>query len=250
MLNNILFGRYFNTKSFIHNLNSSIKIIAILLLILSSVITNNIYTISILFIITCILILLTNMHISSYLKQLYHIKYLILLIIFIDIILNSSIILIIISILKLIIILMLSSILTFTTKTKEIIEGLNYIFIPLSKLGINTGKVSFNIALSLRFIPTVIDQTNNILNAMSSRGLDYKSQSLENKYNIIKKIIFKVISSSLSKADKLADMMEIKNYDINRIKIKHNKKVTNSDIITLIVSSLVLILTIVGEMII
>lgn len=216
MLNNI--GKYYKIKSDIHNLSPLSKIISILIFIFSLLITRNISIMVILITFEIIIILGTNIPIKNYLKSIYSLKILLMFLIFVNLLTKTSLILTIVSVLKIIGIVIYTSILTLTTTPSEITKGLNSLFKPLKIFKIKTGKLSLSISLALRFIPVIINQANKILKSLAARGLDYSNSNFKNRIFAIKSIILPMFILSFKRADKLADVMELKlyNFDVKR----------------------------------
>ncbi|MEG2028604.1 MAG: energy-coupling factor transporter transmembrane protein EcfT [Bacilli bacterium] len=216
MLNNI--GKYYKIKSDIHNLSPLSKIISILIFIFSLLITRNISIMVILITFEIIIILGTNIPIKNYLKSIYSLKILLMFLIFVNLLTKTSLILTIVTVLKIIGIVIYTSILTLTTTPSEITKGLNSLFKPLKIFKIKTGKLSLSISLALRFIPVIINQANKILKSLAARGLDYSNSNFKNRIFAIKSIILPMFILSFKRADKLADVMELKlyNFDVKR----------------------------------
>ena len=160
----MLKSSYIYKNSLIHKLNSILKIIDILIIMLSILCINKITDMIILSIYLLIIILLTKINIINYLKKVFKLKILILFIIIINLLLKSNPINIIYLVVKVILLVINSSILMFTTKEKDITYSLEILLSPLKKI-LPIKEMALSISLSLIFIPLVIEESKNIIDA-------------------------------------------------------------------------------------
>lgn len=225
MLNNIKISRYVKKNSIVDKMNTTSKLVSLLLFLTISSISYNIYIHTLLLFIIVILMLVSKISIIEYLKSIRYIVYLIIGIFVINIILKEEIIFIFLNIIKIIELVLYTSLITLTTSESELVYGLNNILKPLNIFKIRTNRIAFILSLSIRFIPLVIDQLNRIIKSLSSKGIEFKKTKLRNKILILKSIIIPIINLSLKKADELAESMEIRLYDVNkeRTNYKYNK---------------------------
>lgn len=149
-------------------------------------------------------------------------------------------------ILRIVTLLFYSTILTLTTKPTELNNGLDYLLKPLRFIG-NTQIFTMMISIALRFIPTLINETDKILKAQASRGVDFKEGNIKEKVMQIVSLLIPIFSLSYSKADDLAYAMEARGYDPDSIRTSINVlKFTYKDLIISIIILLILAITILG----
>jgi energy-coupling factor transport system permease protein len=216
MLNNIKIGRYYNTKSLIHDMNPLAKIISIFIFVIMSLIINDLYLNLFISIIVLLVIGLSHVPLKIYFKSLYSLRILIIFIIIINLILKIELIAIILIINRLITLVLYTTTLTLTTTPSEITYGLSLFFSPLKLFGLSINKMALTISLALRFIPTIIEQANRILKALASRGVDYTASSIKDKIKAFKALLVPMFILSFKRADTLAESMEIRLYDVNK----------------------------------
>lgn len=108
--------------------------------------------------------------------------------------------------------LFISSLLTLTTKPTEINNGLDSLLKPLKKIGLNTSVFTMIIAITLRFIPTLILETEKILKAQASRGADFKEVNLISKISQMVSLIIPLFVIAYKKASDLSYAMEARGY--------------------------------------
>ncbi len=125
--------------------------------------------------------------------------------------------------LRLVIMLSLSMILTGTTKPLVLTDGLDWYLTPLRLLGVPTPILAMIITLALRFIPTILEDVQRILNAQSSRGVDFKHGHIFAKFKAIISLIIPLFVSSFVRSDELANAMECRGYDPMGKRSKYRK---------------------------
>jgi len=243
MFNKYTIGNYYLRNSLIHKLNPVFKIISLLLSIITVFLANNLIDFIIIFIFILIIMLLSKIDLSVYLKNIYTLRIFIIFIIIINLIFRVNFIETIYMILKIIYLVILSAILTLTTPPTEITYGLEKTFRIFNKI-LPVNNIALTITLALRFIPMITMQAERIIKASSLRGIDY-NENIKTKVLAISNMFIPLIYLSLKKADALADIMEVRlyNYGISRTNYRLNKW-EFIDSILLILNVVVLIIVI------
>lgn len=239
MLNNIIIGKYHNTNSIIHKINPFIKLLLTLTYVIFIMLIENIYAYITLTFILLLFILFTKVPLKQYYKRLKGLYVLILSIIIINIIFKTQYISTILMIMKIILILMYTSILTMTTTTIELTKSLEQLLYPLKYIGINIYTLSFIITLAINFIPSILNQVNKIMTSLKIKGINYKKQNFKNKLLILKAIILPIFNLSLEKSDNIADILDIRLYNVNK-KRNNYSKIKMFDIIILVVNIIII----------
>ena len=240
MLNNINLSRYQNTHSFLHKLNPLQKLISLILFIILSILTNNIYMHLMYLLIIILLINISKVSFKEYLYSLRTILYLILGVFLINMLLGINIIDSCICLLKIIETVFAATLVTLTTKENDMINALIHLFYPLKLFKINIFVLSQIFNMTLKFIPCVIDSINKIILTLKSRGVNFN----KNRILILRTIIIPTFNLTLKRADDLALSLEIRQYNIN----KKPKKLKKWKIIDTII--MVILFTLISEVII
>ncbi len=205
------FIKYYNTKSLIHDMNPLYKIICTLIFTLLIIMSNNIFITISLLIFLSFLIILSNVPIDLYLKNLKYSLSIIIFIIIINLIFNISILNTIAQILKLILFILYSNLLIYTTKPNDLTYGLEKLFNPLRITGIPVKSLALSISLSIRFIPIIFKEGNKVLKSQISRGLNFDG-SIKEKIDKIISVIIPIFVLSLKRSDELANALELRFY--------------------------------------
>lgn len=114
-----------------------------------------------------------------------------------------------------------SVLLTYTTSPISLTDGIERLLAPLKKIGVPVHVFAMMMTIALRFIPTLIEETEKIINAQKSRGADFSSGSLIKRAKALIPILVPLFVSSFKRADELAIAMECRCYrgDKNRTKL-------------------------------
>ncbi|MCF7924136.1 MAG: energy-coupling factor transporter transmembrane protein EcfT [Candidatus Izimaplasma sp.] len=115
-------------------------------------------------------------------------------------------------VLRLLIIITLSTILTLTTKPTDLTQGLESLLSPLKKVGFNSEDFALIISISLRYIPTIFDEANKIMQAQASRGADFSEGKLKDKLKQVISLLIPMFIIAFMRSEELADAMESRNF--------------------------------------
>ena len=102
--------------------------------------------------------------------------------------------------------------LTYTTSPISLTDGLESLMNPLKKLHVPVHELSMMMCIALRFIPTLIEETDKIMSAQKARGADFESGSLIDKAKALIPVLVPLFISAFRRADELATAMECRCY--------------------------------------
>ena len=207
-------SRYYEIDSFIHELNPFLKIFITFTFIISAFIAKSL--ISNLFLVSFLLIIMiaSNVPAIEYLKSIWSVKYFIILILIMDLIFFRSFSHLLVTLLPMILIVLMTSVLIFTTKVRNLMMTFEIILTPLKIFGINPRKVAFSIMLAIRFIPILLGEAKNIIKAMHNRNIKNK-ETLKDKIRNLTNVLTPLMNKSINHADRLADVMTVRNYSFD-----------------------------------
>lgn len=114
-----------------------------------------------------------------------------------------------------------SMLLTYTTSPITLTDGIESLLAPLKRIKIPVHEFAMMMSIALRFIPTLVEETEKIMNAQKSRGADFSSGGLIKRAKALVPILVPLFVSSFKRADELATAMECRCYrgDVNRTKL-------------------------------
>ena len=112
--------------------------------------------------------------------------------------------------------------LTYTTSPISLTDGLESLMRPLKKIHVPVHELSMMMCIALRFIPTLIEETDKIISAQKARGADFESGNLIQRARALVPILVPLFISAFRRADELATAMECRCYqgDVGRTKMK------------------------------
>lgn len=105
-----------------------------------------------------------------------------------------------------------TSILTLTTSPIELTDGIERLLNPLKKIGVPAHELAMMMTIALRFIPTLMDETDKIMKAQMARGADFDSGNIITKAKSLIPLLVPLFISSFRRADELAMAMEARCY--------------------------------------
>ncbi|MBO4819809.1 MAG: energy-coupling factor transporter transmembrane protein EcfT [Firmicutes bacterium] len=116
-----------------------------------------------------------------------------------------------------------SSVLTLTTKPISLTDGLEKIFSPLSVIGIPAHELAMMMSIALRFIPTLMEETDKIMKAQSSRGADFENGTLKEKAKALLPLLVPLFVAAFRIAGDLAMAMEARCYNGGKGRTRMNE---------------------------
>lgn len=115
-------------------------------------------------------------------------------------------------VLRLIFLILGTSLLTLTTSPIELTDGIERLLNPFKKIGLPAHELAMMMTIALRFIPTLMDETDKIMKAQMGRGADFDSGNIINKAKGLIPLLVPLFISSFRRADELAMAMESRCY--------------------------------------
>ena len=101
---------------------------------------------------------------------------------------------------------------TYTTSPIRLTDGLESLLGPLKRLRVPVHELALMMAIALRFIPTLIEETDKIMSAQKARGADFESGNIFQKAKALVPILVPLFISAFRRADELATAMECRCY--------------------------------------
>ena len=233
----VTFGRYTATNSLTHRLDPRAKILFLILLMVVVFLPFDVWSTSLIFmgiylLIFIVLMIISKIKFRSLMKSLSAMRFLVLFLLVIylfvpnsnyqyemvrfsdsyalywDSLYQAGYI-----ILRLILMLCLTMILTSTTKPLDLTFALEWYMAPLKLVKFPVHIVSMMISIALRFIPTILDETDRIMKAQESRGVDFSHGGIGKKFKAVISLIIPLFISSFERSEQLADAMEARGYN-------------------------------------
>ncbi|HAX74196.1 MAG TPA: cobalt ABC transporter permease [Firmicutes bacterium] len=227
-MNGVVIGQYIPGASFWHKSDPRAKILATSLFVFASFLTENWWFIGLLVVAELIAISLTKLSFNYFSNMLKPILFFVVFTFVLQVFFNKTGDLLytvgpfeiysggirmgLFLSIRLVLVVMISTILTLTTKPSDLTLGLESLFGPFKKIGVPVAELALMISIALRFIPTLLEETQKILKAQASRGVDIKEGKLKEKVMQIISLLVPLFILSFKRADELANAMEVRGY--------------------------------------
>ncbi|MDD3224063.1 MAG: energy-coupling factor transporter transmembrane component T [Clostridium sp.] len=228
MLKDITIGQYIPGDSAVHKLDPRIKIILSLVYIIDLFLINHYVGYAFVLVFTAFVILISKIQLRYIYKGLKPIVILLLITGIMNIFLTpgthllfkygiftiykEGVDLAVFMMIRLILLIVGTSLLTLTTSPIELTDGLEKLMNPLKKIGVPAHELAMMMTIALRFIPTLIDETDKIMKAQMARGADFESGNIFQRAKSLVPVLVPLFVSSFRRADELAMAMEARCY--------------------------------------
>lgn len=229
MLKDITLGQFFPGNSLLHKLDARFKILLMLAFVILVFFAKNLVSFAYLFVLVVVMALLSKISLKVLLQGL---KPIIMISVFTAIInlfwtvgddpllefgfiriYSEGIWRAVYMMIRIVSLVMGTSILlTYTTSPMDLTDALETLLSPLKKVRVPVHEFSMMMSLALRFVPTLIEETEKIINAQKARGADFESGNLLSRAKALIPILIPLFVSSFSRATDLAVAMECRCY--------------------------------------
>ena len=227
-MDNMILGRYIPGNSIVHRLDPRSKLVAMILLIMIVFWANNPITNIILFVATGIFVALSEVPLSFFIKGLRSMFFLIAFTTLFQLFfISGGHVLFEMGFIKItsygieqagiifcrfVLIIFFSTLLTLTTMPLSLATAVESLLGPLKRFKVPVHEIGLMLSMSLRFVPTLMDDTIRIMNAQKARGVDFGEGNIIQKVKAMIPILIPLFATSLKRADSLATAMEARGY--------------------------------------
>lgn len=228
MLDSMLIGRYVPADSSLHRMDPRSKLMMVFLFVCIVFIANNTITYSILGLYTLVLLLMSKIQLRFIINGLKPVLLLIVFTFFLHVFFTKEgeVLLdlgwlkvyegglrqgIYIS-LRFTYLILITTLLTLTTTPITLTDGLESLLNPFKKLKMPVHELALMMSISLRFIPTLLEETSKIMKAQAARGVDFSTGPIKERVKAIVPLLVPLFVSSFKRAEELATAMEARGY--------------------------------------
>ena len=238
ILRNISFGQYIPHDSLVHNLDPRIKILSCLTVIICLFLVDNFWGYFILGSLIMISIIFSKVHPKFVFKGLRPILFIIIFTLVIHLFMTEGEVIYKLGFLKitseglikglfiscrLLILILTTSLLTLTTSPISLTDGTEKLLSAFRFMGMPAHEIAMMMTIALRFIPTLLEETEKIMKAQISRGADFESGNILNRTKSLIPILVPLFVNAFRRADDLAIAMEAKCYRGGRGRTHYRK---------------------------
>jgi len=146
-------------------------------------------------------------------------------------------------ILRIVFLVLGTSLLTLTTSPISLTDGMEHLLRPLKKIGFPAHEISMMTTIALRFIPTLIEETDKIMKAQMARGADFESGNIFVRAKALVPLLVPLFISAFRRADELAMAMESRCYRGGENRTRMNTlKAKKRDLLAILITLLMIML--------
>ncbi|KGF33440.1 transporter [Peptoniphilus lacrimalis DNF00528] len=237
MFKDITIGQYFPGESIVHRFDPRLKIITMIFFIISLFFINTFIPYIFVAIYLLVIIKIANLPLKVVLKGLKPLRWILLITFVINIfflpgeplfklgfltISKEGLKTACLMAIRLMFLVLGTSLLTYTTSPIELTDGIEALLKPMKKIGVPSHEIAMMMTIALRFIPTLIEETDKIMKAQMARGADFESGNIIKRSKNLVPLLVPLFVNSFRRADELATAMEARCYrgGVGRTKMK------------------------------
>lgn len=237
MLTDIKIGQYFPATSFMHQMDARLKLVGLLVLLMGLFLFDTFYAYILWSAFIFLMMISSKIPLKLFFTSLKPMFWIILFTFVIHLFSGTGEVLYKIGFLsityegitrgificlRLTLLILASSILTFTTPPLTLSDAMEDLLSPFKKIGVPSHEIAMMMTIALRFIPTLLEETDKIIKAQKSRGADFNSGGIKKRIMAIMPILIPLFMGAFRRADDLALAMEARCYHggIGRTRLK------------------------------
>ncbi|WP_268912642.1 energy-coupling factor transporter transmembrane component T family protein [Lentilactobacillus sp. SPB1-3] len=236
-MSNFIFGRYLPGNSWIHKMSPQSKLLLCFFFVFIVFFANNYATYGLLVVAILGIILLSGVSIGYFIKGIRPLIWLIIFTVLLQILFSSggnvlwswgpfsisdtSLINGGFIFVRFILIIMISTVLTLTTTPLAIADGVQTILRPLKVVHFPVDTLALMLSIALRFVPTLMDELESIMNAQRSRGVDFGSGSITSRVKSAVPLLVPLFSGAITHAENLSTAMEARGFSDSEHRSKY-----------------------------
>ncbi|MER1959417.1 MAG: energy-coupling factor transporter transmembrane protein EcfT [Solibacillus sp.] len=251
MMEKMIFGRYIPGDSFVHKLDPRSKLLFVFAFIVVVFLANNVITYAILLALTLFVVVLSKIRLYFLINGLKPVIFLMVFTLVLHLLMTKggAVLLdlgfvkiyedglrqgVFIS-LRFLVLVFMTSILTLTTSPISITDGLETLLNPFKRFKLPVHELALMMSISLRFIPTLMDETDKIMKAQMARGSDLSAGPIKDRLKAVVPLLVPLFVSAFKRAEDLATAMEVRGYRGGEGRTKYRQlKWTARDTISLV----------------
>jgi len=237
-MDNIVLGRYLPVDSFMHRRDPRIKILVMILLLVAVLIPAGFIGYGIVAVFLIVAVVLSKLSMGFIWKAMKPMLFMLFFLLVINIfvirtgtlwfewgflkIYSDAIIQTLYITVRLMLMIVTTTILTSTTKPLDLTLGIEDLLAPFKVIKMPAHEIAMILSIALRFIPDLIEETNRIMKAQASRGVDLQEGTIKEKIMAVLSLIVPLFVASFQRAEDLANAMEARSYvpDAKRTRYK------------------------------
>lgn len=228
-MKNFALGRYVPLDSLIHRMDPRAKIMAMILLLIGIFIPAGFIGYALIGIVVCIGAVLAKLSLNFIWRSMKPMLFMLVFLLIINLLViktgtliatiwiftiySGAIMQTLYIVIRLMLMIVITTLLTATTKPLEMTLGIEDLLKPFVRFKVPAHEIAMMISIALRFIPTLIEETERIMRAQQSRGVDLQEGKIKEKIMAVLSLIVPLFISAFQRAEDLANAMEARGYN-------------------------------------
>lgn len=227
MLRDITLGQYYSSDSLIHRLDPRVKIVATILFIIELFLVKTLIGFAVCAGALAVVVAISGVPLKFILRGLKPVLLILLFTFFLNMFMIPGTViwklgfiqvtlegvkLAVFMSIRLILLIIGSSMLTLTTTPLQLTDGLEMLFTPLKMIKVPTHELAMTMSIALRFIPTLLEETDKIMKAQQARGADFESGNFVRRAKALVPVLLPLFISAFRIAQDLSFAMEARCY--------------------------------------
>ena len=239
MLSDVTFGQYYPVSSPVHKMDPRVKILLSILFIVAVFFVRTYSGYGVLLILLLLSIVVARVKITAVLKSIKALIFLIVITALLNLlftktgnlvwewwiisITDDGIRLTVMMALRLLFLVMGTSVLTLTTTPIELTDGIESLLTPLKLIRFPVHDLAIIMSIALRFVPTLMEETDKIIMAQKSRGADFESGNIFKRIRALVPVIIPLFVSAFKRAEELSYAMDARCYNASKKRTRYRK---------------------------
>ena len=228
MLKDITLGQYFPGNSVIHRLDPRTKLLALVVYIVLLFVASGAASYGLLFLILASCIAISKIPVKAFVRGLKPLVFILMFTAILNLLFTQGdhvivsfwgititwegVVRSVYMLSRILMLIACTFLLTYTTSPIALTDGLESLLNPLKMIKVPVHELSMMMCIALRFIPTLIEETDKIMSAQKARGADFETGKLKDRVKALVPILVPLFISAFRRADELATAMECRCY--------------------------------------
>ena len=227
MLKDITLGQYFPGDTPVHRLDPRTKLICVILFFVVLFIANGVLSTSLVAATLAVAVAISRIKPSALFKGMKPLMFIVIFTAFLNLFYTEGEVVAkwwifkitaegirrtVLMVIRIFLLVSCTFLLTYTTSPLQLTDGLEHLLRPLKKIGFPVHELAMMMSIALRFIPTLIEETDKIMSAQKARGADFETGSLIKRAKALLPVLVPLFVSAFRRADELATAMECRCY--------------------------------------
>ena len=228
MLKDITLGQFFPGNSIIHRLDPRTKLIMLVVYIVALFVASSWISYGLMFVFLAVVVSLSKIPLKNFVRGLKPLVIILVLTAVLNLFMTDGntvlvsfwiititlegVVRAFFMLTRILMLVICTFLLTYTTSPISLTDGLESLLGPLKKIKVPVHELSMMMCIALRFIPTLIEETDKIMSAQKARGADFETGKLMERVKALIPILVPLFISAFRRADELATAMECRCY--------------------------------------